>query len=100
MPPPICINCCTAVKFVVPQIGGERRYTCLKCEAPLEAAELSKSDEMILLAAVESARQILADYLQPIPRDSVSVLDRLALVLGNPDVAIALARINRLGAPP
>ncbi|QDM15524.1 hypothetical protein FNL55_05840 [Tardiphaga sp. vice352] len=61
---------------------------------------MSKSDEMILLAAVESARQILADYLQPIPRDSVSVLDRLALVLGNPDVAIALARINRLGAPP
>ena len=52
-------------------------------------------DQEIVLAAIERARRILGEYIEPRPRDAISTLDRLLLVLDHDDVVKALDHLNR-----
>ena len=55
---------------------------------------MSKAD-ITLKNAVKQAGDILADYLQPGPRDCEETLDRLIIALDNEAVASAVGEIRR-----
>ena len=56
---------------------------------------MKTDDQQIVVAAIELARRILGEYIEPAPRDAISTLDRLLLVLDNDDVVKALDHLNR-----
>lgn len=47
------------------------------------------------MRAIEHARMILAEYVEPLPRDPVRMAERLLAVLDNENVVHALDRMKR-----
>ena len=56
---------------------------------------MNSPDQDTLLRAIEDARMILAEYVEPRPRDPVRTIDRLLAVLDNENVVHALDRLKR-----
>ena len=52
-------------------------------------------DHDTLVRALDDARRILGEYLEPGPRDATRTVERLVAVLDRNDVALALDRIKR-----
>ena len=80
-----------AVAGPVEQIGG-----CpLKCLFRGVALLMITPDQETLLRAVEDARRILGEYIDPVKRDAARTVQRLLAVLDNNDVVHALDRMKR-----
>jgi hypothetical protein len=56
---------------------------------------MNNPDQDTLVRAVEDARRILGEYIEPEPRDATRTVERLLAVLDRNDVVHALDRINR-----
>ena len=56
---------------------------------------VSTPDQETLLRAVEDARRILGEYIEPGQRDAAQTLQRLLAVLDKNDVVHALDRMKR-----
>jgi hypothetical protein len=55
---------------------------------------MNRPDQDTLLRAVEDARRILGEYIEPGPRDASRTVERLLAVLDRIDVVHALDRMN------
>ena len=56
---------------------------------------MNNPDQETVLRAVEDARRILGEYIEPGPRDATRTVERLLAVLDKNDVVHALDRMNR-----
>ena len=56
---------------------------------------MNNSDQDTLIRAVEDARRILGEYIEPGPRDATRAVQRLLAVLDRNNVIHALDRIKR-----
>ncbi len=56
---------------------------------------MNNPDQHTLVRAVEDARRILGEYIEPGPRDARRTVERLLAILNRNDVVHALDRINR-----
>jgi hypothetical protein len=56
---------------------------------------MNNPDQDTLIRAVEDARRILAEYIEPGPRDATRTVERLMAVLDRNDIVHALDRIKR-----
>jgi hypothetical protein len=56
---------------------------------------MNNPDQEILIRAVEDARRILGEYIEPGPRDATKTVERLLAVLDKNDLVHALGRISR-----
>jgi hypothetical protein len=56
---------------------------------------MSTPDQETLLRAVEDARRILGEYIEPGPRDAARTVQRLLAVLDNNGVVHALDRMKQ-----
>jgi hypothetical protein len=56
---------------------------------------MSNPDQQTLLRAVEDARRILGEYIEPGQRDPAQTVQRLLAVLDKNDVVHALDRMKR-----
>jgi hypothetical protein len=56
---------------------------------------MNNPDQDTVLRAIEDARRILGEYIEPGPRDAAKTVDRLLAVLDRDDVVRALDRMNR-----
>ena len=56
---------------------------------------MNDPDQDTLIRAVEDARRILGEYIEPGPRDATRAVERLLVVLDRNDVVHALDRIKR-----
>jgi hypothetical protein len=58
-------------------------------------AVMNNPDQDTLIRAVEDARRILGEYLEPRPRDATRTVEQLLAVLDRNEVVHALDRIKR-----
>ena len=58
-------------------------------------AAMNNPDHDTLIRAVEDARRILGEYIEPGPRDATRTVERLLAVLDRNDVVHSLDRITR-----
>jgi hypothetical protein len=58
-------------------------------------AVMNNPDQDTLIRAVEDARRILGEFIEPEPRDATRTVERLLAVLDRNDVLHALDRIKR-----
>ena len=56
---------------------------------------MNSPDQDTLIRAIEDARRILGEYIEPGPRDAKVTVERLLAVLDKSDVVHALDRIKR-----
>ena len=56
---------------------------------------MNNPDQETVLRAIEDARRILGEYIEPGPRDATQTVERLLAVLDRNDVVHALDRIKR-----
>ena len=56
---------------------------------------MNNPDQETVLRAIEDARRILGEYIEPGPRDATRTVERLLAVLDRKDVVHALDRIKR-----
>jgi hypothetical protein len=56
---------------------------------------MTTPDQETLLRAIEDARRILGEYIEPGPRDATQTVEGLLAVLDNNDVVHALDRMKR-----
>jgi hypothetical protein len=56
---------------------------------------MNNPDQETVLRAIEDARRILGEYVEPGPRDPTRTVERLLAVLDRNDVVHALDRIKR-----
>ena len=56
---------------------------------------MNNPDQDTLIRAVEDARRILGEYIEPGPRDAARTVEHLLAVLDRNDVVYALDRIKR-----
>jgi phage gp36-like protein len=56
---------------------------------------MNSPDQDVLIRAVEDARRILGEYIEPRPRDATRPVERLLAVLDRNEVILALDRIKR-----
>ena len=56
---------------------------------------MNNPDQETLIRAIEDARRILGEYIEPGPRDATLTVERLLAVLDRNDVVHALDRIKR-----
>ena len=56
---------------------------------------MTDPDQDTLIRAIEDARRILGDYIEPGPRDAKRTVERLLAVLDKPEIVYALDRMNR-----
>ena len=56
---------------------------------------MNNPDQNTLIRAVEDARRILGEYIEPGPRDAEQTLSRLIAVLETQDLASAIERIEK-----
>ena len=56
---------------------------------------MNNPDQETLIRAIEDARRILGEYIEPGPRDATRTVERLLTVLDRNDVVHALDRIKR-----
>ena len=57
---------------------------------------MNNPDQDTLLRAIEDARRILGEYIEPGPRDATRTVERLLAVLDKPEIVHALDRMKRL----
>jgi hypothetical protein len=62
---------------------------------PALRAVMNNPDQETLIRAVEDARRILGEYIEPGPRDATRTVERLLAVLDRNDVVRALDRMKR-----
>jgi hypothetical protein len=55
----------------------------------------SPDQDLILIRAIEDARRILREFIDPGPHDAMRTVERLLAVLDKPEIVYALDRINR-----
>jgi hypothetical protein len=56
---------------------------------------MNNPDHDTIIRAIEDARRILGEYIEPGPRDPTRTVERLLIVLDRNDVVHALDRIKR-----
>jgi hypothetical protein len=56
---------------------------------------MNNPDQDTLIRAVEDARRILGEYIEPGPRDAARTVERLLAILDRNEVVHALDRIKR-----
>jgi hypothetical protein len=56
---------------------------------------MNNPDQQILIRAVEDARRILGEYIEPGPRDATRTVERLLAILDRNDAILALDRVKR-----
>jgi hypothetical protein len=56
---------------------------------------MNSPDQETVLRALEDARRILGEYIEPGPRDASRTVERLLAVLNRDDLVHALDRIKR-----
>ena len=56
---------------------------------------MNNPDQDTLLRAIEDARRVLGEYIEPGPRDATRTVERLLAILDRNDVVHALDRIKR-----
>ena len=56
---------------------------------------MNSPDQDVLIRAVEDARRILGEYIEPGARDATRTMERLLAVLDRDEVILALDRIKR-----
>jgi hypothetical protein len=56
---------------------------------------MNNPDQEILIRAVEDARRILGEYIEPGPRDATRTVERRLAIFDRNDVVHALDRIKR-----
>jgi hypothetical protein len=56
---------------------------------------MNTPDQDMVLRAIEDARRILGEYIEPGSRDPMRTVERLLVVLDNEDLVRALDRMNR-----
>jgi hypothetical protein len=56
---------------------------------------MNSPDQETVLRALEDARRILGEYIEPGRRDAMRTVERLRAVLDRNDVVLALDRMNR-----
>jgi hypothetical protein len=56
---------------------------------------MNSPDQETLLRAIENARRILGEHMEPGPRDAKRTVERLLAVLDRNDVVHTLDRMNR-----
>jgi hypothetical protein len=56
---------------------------------------MNSPDQDTIIRAVEDARRILGEYIEPGPRDPTRTVNRLLAVLDRNDVVLALDRLKR-----
>ena len=61
----------------------------------VELAFVSTPDQDTIVRAIEDARRILGQYVEPGPRDTAETVQRLLAVLDKEDVVHALDRTKR-----
>jgi hypothetical protein len=57
------------------------------------------TDGQLALRAVSEAQRILEEYLQPRPHDGERILDKLVEVLEQPDLVVAVSRLQKRSSP-
>ena len=58
-------------------------------------AFMNSPDQDTLLRAIEDARRVLGEYIEPGPRDATRTVERLLAILDRDEVVHALDRIKR-----
>jgi hypothetical protein len=56
---------------------------------------VNNPDQDSLIRAVEDARRVLGEYIEPGPRDATRTVERLLAILDRNDVLLALDRMQR-----
>ena len=56
---------------------------------------MNNPDHETLMRALEDARRILGEYIEPGPRDATRTVERLLAVLDKPEIVHALDRMKR-----
>jgi hypothetical protein len=56
---------------------------------------MNSPDQDVLMRAVEDARRILGEYIEPGPRNPARTVERLLAVLDRNDIILALDRMKR-----
>jgi hypothetical protein len=56
------------------------------------------TDQQLALEAISDAQLILEEYLQPSPKDTARILEKLVEVLERPALIVAVSRLQRQGA--
>jgi hypothetical protein len=60
-----------------------------------ELCAVNNPDQDTLIRAVEDARRVLGEYIEPGPRDATRTVERLLAILDRNDVLLALDRMQR-----
>jgi hypothetical protein len=60
-----------------------------------ELRAVNNPDQDTLIRAVEDARRVLGEYIEPGPRDATRTVERLLAILDRNDVLLALDRMQR-----
>jgi hypothetical protein len=55
---------------------------------------MNNPDEDVLIRALEDARRVLGEYIEPGPRDATRTVERLLAILDRSDLVHALDRIK------
>jgi hypothetical protein len=74
---------------------GQRRQIALVQQLQGEGPVSKEADIEQALFAIERARGILRQYIEPGPCDAIATLDQILLVLDDNDLLAALDRIRR-----
>jgi hypothetical protein len=56
---------------------------------------MNNPDQDTLLRAIEDARRVLGEYIEPGPRDATRTVERLLAILDRSDMVHALDRLRR-----
>jgi hypothetical protein len=56
---------------------------------------MNNPDQDTLLRAIEDARRVLGEYIEPGPRDATRTVERMLVILDRNDVVHALDRLRR-----
>jgi hypothetical protein len=56
---------------------------------------MNNPDQDTLLRAIEDARRVLGEYIEPGPRDATRTVERLLVILDRNDVVHAMDRLRR-----
>jgi hypothetical protein len=57
------------------------------------------TDERLAIQAVSEAQRILEEYFQPRPHNYECILDKLVEVLEQPDLVVAVSRLQKRSSP-
>jgi hypothetical protein len=75
--------------------GTNLTFRGLNCRSVELRVVMNNPDQDTLIRAVEDARRILGEYIEPGPRDATLTVHRLLAVLDRNDLVLALGRMKR-----